>query len=59
MDQWSATFWEVAQPGFESLIISGVRFSAPEKAEEYGEAAFGEYFAGVVQVSWAEEEKPF
>ena len=59
MDQWAATYWEVTQPGFESLIISGMWFSTPEEAENYGKTTFGEYFAGVQQVSWANNEKPF
>ena len=59
MDQWAATYWEVAQPGFETLIVSGTWFPTPEEAEDYGKNAFGEYFAGVQQVSWANDEKPF
>lgn len=59
MNQWAATCWEDTQPGFETLVVSHARFSSPEEAEEYGKAAFGEYFAGVQQTSWANEEKPF
>ena len=61
-DQYAAAAYEVSNsvdPAFTGIMISGMWFDTLEEAESYGEAAFGEYFAGVQQVAWANDKRPF
>jgi len=57
MDRFAATFWDDSY--FHALCISGMRFPTREEARQYGKKTFGEHFEDVVQVEWAEENRPF
>jgi len=46
-------------PAFIHIYRSSKKFPTQEQAEEYGMQHFDEDFAGVIQVSWANDEKPF
>ena len=57
MNRFAAQFWDDSY--FQNLCTSGMRFTTRKAAEQYGKRAFGAHFAGVVQVEWADENRPF
>ena len=60
MDRWSPTVWSAdGDPAFSVVNTDREIFESPEEARKYGLEVFGEYFAGVTQVEWAEDDRPF